>query len=55
MKLLTSKQLAERWGIREGTLRNWRYLGEGPAFMKVGRSIRYRMADVLYHEKGKGK
>jgi hypothetical protein len=51
LKVLTSKQLAERWGIREGTLRNWRYQGVGPAFMKVGRSIRYRLADVVYHEK----
>ena len=51
-KHLTSRQLADRWGIKEGTLRNWRYIGEGPAFMKVGRSIRYRMANVLYYEKG---
>lgn len=29
-----------------GTLKQWRYLGEGPAYVRVGRSIRYLKADL---------
>ncbi|MEU8656280.1 helix-turn-helix transcriptional regulator [Actinoplanes philippinensis] len=28
------------------TLEQWRYLGVGPKFVKVGRDVRYRWADV---------
>ena len=29
-----------------GTLANWRTKGQGPAYIKVGGSIRYRMEDL---------
>ena len=29
------------------TLRNWRFLGKGPAYSKRGRMIRYRVQDLL--------
>ena len=29
-----------------GTLANWRTRGQGPAYIKVGGSIRYRMEDL---------
>jgi predicted DNA-binding transcriptional regulator AlpA len=32
--------------VPEGTLANWRYLGKGPRFVKVGRRVRYRRSDV---------
>jgi hypothetical protein len=27
-------------------LRQWRYLGEGPRYLKVGATVRYRVHDV---------
>lgn len=33
-------------GIRPKTLKNWRSAGEGPSFIKVGRSVRYSVADL---------
>ena len=45
--LLTSKEVAVQLGITEGTLRNWRYEGEGPQYVKLRkRLVRYRPADV---------
>lgn len=44
--LITPPQLSARIGIKETTLANWRVLGRGPRFIRVGRSIRYRSEDV---------
>lgn len=44
---LSTNQLAERLGLSPGTLANWRSLGKGPRWVKVGRSVRYRSADVF--------
>jgi hypothetical protein len=30
----------------ERTLEQWRYLGRGPAYVKVGKAVRYRKADL---------
>lgn len=30
-----------------GTLAQWRYLRRGPAYIKVGRSVAYRLRDLL--------
>jgi hypothetical protein len=35
----------------EQTLANWRWLGKGPKFSKVGRDVRYEWADVYAWEK----
>jgi hypothetical protein len=32
--------------VPEGTMRQWRYLGKGPAYVKIGRHVRYRRADL---------
>lgn len=45
-QLLTPKQVAEAIGKTEGTLANYRTEGTGPEFVKVGRAVRYREADV---------
>lgn len=54
-RLLTTEDLAERWGMSAGTLENWRQDGRGPKFVKLGRggsgSVRYRMSDILSYEK----
>jgi predicted DNA-binding transcriptional regulator AlpA len=34
-------------GFAAKTLREWRYRGRGPRFEKFGRSVRYRLADLM--------
>ena len=45
--LFDGPALAELLGLPERTPEQWRYLGRGPKFMRVGRHIRYRESDVL--------
>jgi excisionase family DNA binding protein len=45
-KLLTQQQLADELRVSLRTLERWRQQGTGPAFIRVGRSPRYRRADV---------
>jgi predicted DNA-binding transcriptional regulator AlpA len=46
-KLLVSpNQLAEYTGIPVQTLANWRWREQGPPWLKLGRHVRYRLADV---------
>jgi len=45
--LLYPAEAAYLRGQAEGTLRNERVKGDGCPFVKLGRSIRYRRADVL--------
>ena len=44
--LLTAKQVADRIQRPERTLERWRLTGEGPPFLRLGRRIAYRIADV---------
>jgi len=43
---LTDIQVAKIIGRAVGTLRNERSLGRGLPFVKIGRSVRYKIADV---------
>jgi hypothetical protein len=43
---LTQLDLARRWRMSPRTLERWRWLGEGPAYLKLGRVITYRLDDV---------
>lgn len=45
-ELMTPLDLSRYLGVPPGTLANWRYLGRGPAFLRVGRHVRYRTVDV---------
>lgn len=46
-ELLTPAEVAEEWGVPEKTLRNWRHIGRGPAYVRVsGKHIRYRRSDL---------
>lgn len=45
---LSSSDVAKRLGIKEPSLRNWRSVGRGPNYIKVGQA---RNAKVLYKEK----
>ena len=44
--LLSNDQLAEMVNVPVGTVRKWRHEGTGPPALKVGRHVRYRLADV---------
>lgn len=44
--LIDETALAERLGVSRSTLQGWRYAGRGPRYLKIGRLIRYRNADV---------
>ncbi|MEO0696853.1 MAG: helix-turn-helix domain-containing protein [Pseudomonadota bacterium] len=43
---LSNAQAAEYLGLKAATLNKWRVYGEGPPFIKVGRLIQYRKADL---------
>lgn len=43
---LNNVEAAEYLGLKAATLNKWRVHGEGPPFIKVGRLIRYRKADL---------
>jgi len=44
--LLTPRELAEKLAIKPKTLEAMRHRGTGPAYVKAGRSVRYREGDV---------
>ena len=46
MPLLSPREVAELLGVSTGTLRSWRERGDGPAFLKVGKLVKYEKADL---------
>lgn len=51
-RLLTEKEVATRQGRSVRTLQNQRVNGDGIPLLKFGRSVRYRITDVLAWEEG---
>jgi hypothetical protein len=43
---LNEAALSKRWSISPRTLQKWRQEGKGPAYLKLGGRIVYRLADV---------
>lgn len=43
---LTTPQAAEYLGLAVSTLNKWRCWGGGPAYLKLGRAVRYRQEDL---------
>ena len=43
---LTQVQVADRWQMSVRTLERWRWLGQGPSFMKLGGRVAYRLEDI---------
>lgn len=50
---LNQTELASRWTISARTLERWRWTGEGPAFLKIGGRVVYRLEDVLAYEQSR--
>lgn len=44
--LLTPVQAAAILQVKPNTLAKWRVTGEGPAFIRVGRSVRYSSREI---------
>lgn len=43
---LDTIEAAHHLGLQKTTLEAWRCRGEGPRFVKLGRAVRYRQADL---------
>ncbi|MCH8479760.1 MAG: helix-turn-helix domain-containing protein [Wenzhouxiangella sp.] len=52
-QFLNQVRLADRWQISPRTLERWRWSGEGPAFLKIGGRVVYRIADIEAYENGR--
>ena len=44
---ICEKEAAKTMGLAVQTLRNWRHLRRGPAYVKIGRSVRYQIDDLM--------
>lgn len=54
--LINDVELADLLGASLQTVRNWRWRGEGPRFVKLGgRMVRYRSIDVAAFLEGKAR
>ncbi|WP_026316522.1 helix-turn-helix transcriptional regulator [Actinokineospora enzanensis] len=45
-RLWTTEELAELLRLPEKTLAEWRHKGTGPAFVRMGKHVRYRPEDI---------
>ena len=49
---LNQVELSRRWSISPRTLERWRWIGEGPRFLKIGGRVVYRLSDIETYEAG---
>lgn len=51
-RFLTAKQVSERYNglLSVNTLNNWRNLGNGPAFLKIGGKVLYPLEKLVEWE-----
>ena len=49
-KHLNQIELSRRWTISPRTLERWRWRNEGPAYLKIGGRVAYRLEDVEAYE-----
>ncbi len=52
MSKLPQDQLAARWHVSPRTLEQWRWLGKGPRFLKIGARVLYDEAEIEIYESG---
>ena len=50
MAKITQEQLAARWHMSPRTLEQWRWLGKGPRFLKIGARVHYDEDDIDDYE-----
>ena len=44
--MFRTKEAAKELGVQPCTLEAWRVRGGGPAFVKMGKAVRYRKEDI---------
>jgi hypothetical protein len=44
-------QLSRRWRLSHRTLERWRWTGQGPSYIKIGRKVVYRLIDIEQFER----
>lgn len=49
-KHLNQVELSRRWSISPRTLEHWRWLGQGPRYLKIGGRVVHRLEDVEAYE-----
>lgn len=49
---LTQTDLCRRWRLSPYTLERWRWLSQGPRYLKIGGRVLYRLEDVEAFEAG---
>ena len=47
---LNQIDLARRWSISPRTLERWRWLGQGPRYIKIGGRVVYRIDEIEAYE-----
>ncbi len=50
---LSPEDLARREGVPLQTVYGWNKTGSGPRYMRIGRHVRYRLADVVAWEQSR--
>ena len=50
-ELLTEQMLALRWHCSTSRLQRWRAAQKGPAYLKIGGKVLYRLEDLRDYEK----
>ncbi len=50
---LSQPELATRWRVSPRTLERWRWMGEGPRYIKLGGRVIYRLSDIEAFEADK--
>lgn len=50
IKHLNQIELSDRWGLSHRTLERWRWIGEGPPYLKIGGRVVYRLEDIERYE-----
>jgi hypothetical protein len=46
VNLMTENEVSKRLNVSVASLRRWRLLRRGPAFLKVGSLVRYQLTDL---------
>jgi hypothetical protein len=46
IKHLNQIELSRRWSISPRTLERWRWLGQGPQYLKIGGRVVYRLDEI---------
>ena len=53
VQAVDEKRAARFLGVAVQTMRNWRHQRRGPAYVKMGRSVRYQVEDLVKYLKKK--